>query len=203
MLDAFGVRRALLMGVGYGGQCLAKLAAQPPERALALVLVNPTAGPPTWTDATYGELRYQSLRLRGTTDGAVDYLLRRYFTAESLLRRRDACRSIAADLRRVPPEDLAAYVGACVRREATGASWCRYIGCEALIVVGDRSAAAAESLGVNEAMRAGLATLVVLDGCGLLATEERPMEVLSPVELFLQGLRQRGLLSDPGLFAAR
>ena len=201
VLDAFGVRRALLMGVGFGGQCLAKLAAQHPDRVLALILVNPTSGPPTWTDATYGELRYQSLRFRGTTAGAVDYLLKRYFTTESLLRRHDACRSIAADIERVPHNDLAAYVGACVRRDAIGTSWCRYIDCETLIIVGDGSTAAGESLSVNEGMRAGLATLVLLDGCALLATEERPMDVLSPIELFLNGLKHRGLLSDPNIFA--
>jgi len=44
ILDALGIRRALLVGHSMGGRTAAELAAGRPERALAVVLINPALG---------------------------------------------------------------------------------------------------------------------------------------------------------------
>jgi pimeloyl-ACP methyl ester carboxylesterase len=44
ILDALGVRRALLVGHSMGGRTAAELAAGRPERAIAVVLINPALG---------------------------------------------------------------------------------------------------------------------------------------------------------------
>lgn len=44
ILDALGVRRALLVGHSMGGRTAAELAARRPERAIAVVLINPALG---------------------------------------------------------------------------------------------------------------------------------------------------------------
>ena len=197
VMDALGVRAAAFLGVGYGAHVLCKLAAMHPNRVTALILVNPTAGPPSWLDATIGELRIQSLWLRGTTPGAVEYFLARYFRREARGVygdfSSDMCRAAAEDLKRIDSRRLAAYAAACVRREPIAESWCRLIECDTLVVVGDESVCKAESLAVNENIPSPHATLVMLDKCGLLITEEQPQRLLSPIELFIQGLVQRGI----------
>ena len=103
------------------------------------------------------------------------------------------CRTAAEDLRRIDSRRLAAYAAACVRRDPIAQSWCRFIECDTLVVVGDQSICKAESLAINENIPNPHASLVMLDRCGLLITEEQPQRLLSPIELFIQGLVHHGI----------
>ena len=111
------IEKCVIMGLGYGGQLAAKLAVMHPERVIALILMNPTAGPPTWLDAIVGELRYQSLYYRGITESVINYFLNRYFRMAVRGRNYDSnlCLSMSRELKTIDPVALASYMRAFLR----------------------------------------------------------------------------------------
>ncbi|XVF31178.1 hypothetical protein REPUB_Repub16aG0123600 [Reevesia pubescens] len=82
VLDFFGLKRVLCLGVTAGAYILTLFAMKYKERVLGLIFVSPVCKAPTWTEWLYNKLLMNLLYFYGMCGILKECLLQRYFSKE-------------------------------------------------------------------------------------------------------------------------
>ncbi|KAL2950056.1 hypothetical protein AAZX31_20G209800 [Glycine max] len=82
VLDFFGLREVLCLGVTAGAYVLTLLAMKYKERVLGLILVSPICKSPSWTEWLYNKVLMNLLYFYGMCGVLKECLLQRYFSKE-------------------------------------------------------------------------------------------------------------------------
>ena len=137
-LDAAGIQRFAFVGLSLGGLVALRLAAAEPERVERLVIANSRWTQTDATRAPWAE-RIAAVREHGMR-AIADATLERWFTAEFRARAPQAVADVRAMILRTSADGYAAAARAV--RDSDARPWLAQIRCPALVVSGDRDAAA-------------------------------------------------------------
>lgn len=190
ILNVFGLKAVMCLGVTAGAYILTLFASKYRDRVLGLILVSPLCRTPSWSQWFYNKVMSNLLYFYGMCGPAKEFLLQRYFSKE--------VRGGA----QVPESDI---VQACRRLldERQGRNVCRFLEsmngrhdltkglkslhCRTLIFVGSSSPFHSESLHMTSRLDRRYTALVEVQACGSVVTEEQPHTMLFPMEYFLMG----------------
>ncbi|KAG2696593.1 hypothetical protein I3843_07G063000 [Carya illinoinensis] len=190
VLDFFGLKAVLCLGVTAGAYILTLFAMKYTERVLGLILVSPICKAPSWTEWLYNKVLLNLLYFYGMCGVLKECLLQRYFSKELRCGMHGAESDIIHTFRRVLDErqslNVMRYLQAInARHDLT--EGLKKLQCKTLIFVGESSEFHAESVYMSARMGRKSCALVEVQACGSLVTEEHPDAMLIPIEFFLMG----------------
>lgn len=190
VLDFFGLKEVLCLGVTAGAYILTLFAMKHKERVLGLILVSPVCKAPSWTEWLYNKVLLNLLYFYGMCGVLKECLLQRYFSKELRCGLHGAESDIIQSCRRLLDErqslNVMRFLQAINERQDLTESLKR-LQCKTLIFVGESSPFHAESVHMSAKMDRKSSVLVEIQACGSLVTEEHPYAMLIPIELFLMG----------------
>ncbi|KAK8494918.1 hypothetical protein V6N12_033793 [Hibiscus sabdariffa] len=190
VLDFFGLKRVLCLGVTAGAYILTLFAMKYSERVLGLMLVSPVCKAPTWAEWLYNKVLMNLLYFYGMCGVLKECLLQRYFSKELRYGMHGAESEIVQaclkllDERQSP--NVMRFLQAINRRHDLTDDL-KKLQCKTLIFVGECSPFHAESVHMSTKIGRTNCTLVEVKACGSLVTEEHPLAMLVPIEFFLMG----------------
>ncbi|XP_059649357.1 protein NDL1-like isoform X2 [Cornus florida] len=190
VLDFFGLKEVFCMGVTAGAYILTLFATKYRERVLGLILVSPICKEPSWTEWLYNKVLLNLLYFYGMCGLLKECLLQRYFSKELRYGMQDAESDTIQACRRLLDERQSLNVMRLLqaineRHDLTDGL--KKLHCKTLIFVGECSPFYADSVYMNSIMDQRISTLVEVQSCGSLVTEEHPFAMLIPMEFFLMG----------------
>ncbi|XP_059439541.1 protein NDL1-like isoform X1 [Corylus avellana] len=191
VLDYFGLKEVLCLGVTAGAYVLTLFAMKYPERVLGLILVSPLCKAPSWTEWLYNKVLLNLLYFYGMCGVLKECLLQRYFSKELRCGVHGTESDIIHAFRRLLDErqslNVMRFLQAINGRHDLTKGLTK-LQCKTLIFVGDSSEFHAESVYMSAKMGRKSCALVEVQACGSLVTEEHPYAMLIPIEFFLMGL---------------
>ncbi|KAG5078470.1 hypothetical protein AAZX31_20G209800 [Glycine max] len=190
VLDFFGLREVLCLGVTAGAYVLTLLAMKYKERVLGLILVSPICKSPSWTEWLYNKVLMNLLYFYGMCGVLKECLLQRYFSKELRCSVQGAESDIILTCRRLLDErqglNVMRFLQAInARHDLT--EGLKDLQCKTLIFAGESSPFHAESVYMSSKMNHKICALVEVQACGSLVTEEHPNSMITPLERFLMG----------------
>ncbi|KAJ4719629.1 Pollen-specific protein SF21 [Melia azedarach] len=190
VLDYFGLKKVLCLGVTAGAYILTLFAMKYKERVLGLILVSPICKAPSWTEWLYNKVLMNLLYFYGMCGVLKECLLQRYFSKEFRSGEHGAELDIIQACRRVLDQGQSLNVMRFLkaineRHDLT--EGLKKLQCKTLIFVGESSPFRTESLYMSATMGRKSCALVEVQACGSLVTEEYPLAMLIPIEFFLMG----------------
>ncbi|CAK9230833.1 unnamed protein product [Sphagnum tenellum] len=189
VLDYFGLDEVIGLGVTGGAYILAHFALKYRERALGLILVSPLCRAPSWTEWIYDKAMINLLYFCGMSSFVKDTLLQRYFSQE--VRNAagvgpDVITTHRRHLEDMQSRNVMRYMQAIHRRIDLSESL-KKLKCRTLIIVGEHSPFHDEGLYLSKQMIRRYNALIEVQACGSLVTEEQPLSMFVPMELFFMG----------------
>ncbi|KAF8394409.1 hypothetical protein HHK36_020617 [Tetracentron sinense] len=190
VLDFFGLKEVLCLGVTAGAYILTLFAMKYKECVLGLILVSPLCKAPSWAEWLYDKVMLNLLYFYGMCGVLKEYLLQRYFSKELRCGMQGAESDIIQACRRLLDERQSLNVMRFLqaingRHDLT--ERLKKLKCKTLIFVGESSPFHSEALHMNANMDRRSSALVEVQACGSLVTEEHPYAMLIPIEFFLMG----------------
>lgn len=188
VLDFFGLKKVLCLGVTAGAYILTLFSIKYKERVLGLVLVSPICKAPSWTEWLYNKVLINLLYFYGMCGVLKECLLQRYFSKDLRYGLQGAESEIIQACLRLLDErqssNVIRFLHAINKRHDLTESL-QKLQCKTLIFVGDNSPFHTEAVHMSAKMGS---TVVEVQACGSLVTEEHPLSMLVPIELFLMEL---------------
>uniref|UniRef100_A0A0D6R7F3 Uncharacterized protein n=1 Tax=Araucaria cunninghamii TaxID=56994 RepID=A0A0D6R7F3_ARACU len=189
VLDYFGLREVICMGVTAGAYILTLFSIKYRERVAGLILVSPLCREPSWTEWFYNKLMINLLYFYGMCGVVKETLLQRYFSedlqdiqaGESDIVR--ACRRL---LNERQSDNVSRFLQA-INQRFDLTEGLKKLRCRTLIFVGENSPFHEEALHMHAEMDKRYNALVEVQACGSLVVEEQPHAMLIPIEYFLMG----------------
>ncbi|KAL2325401.1 hypothetical protein Fmac_024459 [Flemingia macrophylla] len=190
VLDFFGLREVLCLGVTAGAYVLTLFAMKYKERVLGLILVSPVCKAPSWTEWLYNKVLMNLLYFYGMCGLLKECLLQRYFSKELRCSVQGAESDIILTCRRLLDErqslNVMRFLQAInARHDLT--EGLKHLQCKTLIFAGESSPFHAESVYMSTKMNKKISALVEVQACGSLVTEEHPNSMITPLECFFMG----------------
>nr|AFK42089.1 unknown [Lotus japonicus] len=200
VLDFFGLREVLCLGVTAGAYILTLFAMKYKERVLGLILVSPICKEPSWTEWLYNKVLMNLLYFYGMCGLLKECFLQRYFSKELRCSVQGAESEIILTCRRLLDErqslNVLRFLQAInVRHDLT--EGLKNLQCKTLIFAGESSPFHAESVYMSTKINGKICAFV--EACGSLVTEEHPNSMIVPLQCFLTGFgfhRQSHLASS-------
>ncbi|KAK9291396.1 hypothetical protein L1049_019343 [Liquidambar formosana] len=190
VLDYFGLKEVLCLGVTAGAYILTLFAIKYKERVLGLILVSPICKAPSWTEWLYNKVLLNLLYFYGMCGVLKECLLQRYFSKELRSGMHGAESDIIRTCRRLLDErqslNVMRFLQAVNERHDLTEDLNK-LQCKTLIFVGESSPFYAESVYMSAKLDRKSSALVEVQACGSLVTEEHPYAMLIPIEFFLMG----------------
>ncbi|KAG2694101.1 hypothetical protein I3843_08G120500 [Carya illinoinensis] len=191
VLDYFGLKEVICVGVTAGAYILTLFAMKYTERVLGLILVSPICRAPLWTEWLYNKVLLNLLYFYGMCGVLKECLLQRYFSKELRSGLHGAESDIIHTFRKLLDErqslNVMRFLEAInARHDLTDGL--KKLQCKTLIFVGESSEFHAEAVYMSGKMGRKSCALVEVQACGSLVTEEHPYAMLIPIEFFLMGL---------------
>ncbi|KAI6684972.1 hypothetical protein NL676_030885 [Syzygium grande] len=191
VLDFFGLKEVLCLGVTAGAYILTLFAVKYKERVLGLILVSPICKAPSWTEWLYNKVLLNLLYFYGMCGLLKEFLLQRYFSKEIRCSMHGSESGVVQTCWKFLDERqslnvIARFLEAMNRRHDLTDSL-KNLHCKTLIFVGESSPFHAESMFMSAKMDRKVCALVEVQACGSLVTEEHPYAMLIPIEFFLMG----------------
>ncbi|XP_044476350.1 protein NDL1-like [Mangifera indica] len=191
VLDFFGLKKVLCLGVTAGAYILTLFAMKYEERVLGLILVSPICKAPSWAEWFYNKVFMNLLYFYGMCGVLKECLLQRYFSKEFRSVKHGEGLDIIQVCRQVLDQGQSLNVMRFLqaineRHDLT--EGLKNLQCKTLIFVGESSPFHAESVFMSTVMGSKSCALVQVQECGSLVTEEYPLAMLIPIEFFLMGL---------------
>ncbi|KAG6700714.1 hypothetical protein I3842_08G126100 [Carya illinoinensis] len=191
VLDYFGLKEVMCVGVTASAYILTLFAMKYTERVLGLILVSPICRAPSWTEWLYNKVLLNLLYFYGMCGVLKECLLQRYFSKELRSGLHGAESDIILTFRKLLDErqslNVMRFLEAInARHDLTDGL--KKLQCKTLIFVGESSELHAEAVYMSGKMGRKSCALVEVQACGSLVTEEHPYAMLIPIEFFLMGL---------------
>ncbi|KAJ4831140.1 Protein ndl2 [Turnera subulata] len=188
VLDFFGLKKVLCLGVTAGAYILSLFAMKYKERVLGLILVSPICKAPSWTEWLYNKVLMNLLYFYGMCGLLKECLLQRYFSKDIRYGAHGAESDIIHACRRLLDErqslNVLRFLQAINERQDLTDGLVE-LDCKTLIFVGENSVFRDESVYMSSKMGKKTCALVEVRACGSLVTEEHPYAMILPMELFL------------------
>ncbi|XP_009614747.1 protein NDL1 isoform X1 [Nicotiana tabacum] len=190
VLNYFGLRSVMCMGVTAGAYILTLFAIKHRERVLGLILVSPLCRAPSWSEWFYNKVMSNLLYFYGMCGLLKDFLLYRYFSKEVRGSAEVPESDIAQACRRLLDErqsiNILRFLQAIDGRPDI-TQGLKKLQCRTLIFVGDSSPFHSDALHMTAKLDRRFSALVEVQACGSMVTEEQPHAMLIPMEYFLMG----------------
>ncbi|KAE9619012.1 hypothetical protein Lal_00047390 [Lupinus albus] len=190
VLDFFGLREVLCLGVTAGAYILTLFAMKYKERVLGLILVSPICKRPSWTEWLYNKVLMNLLYFYGMCGLLKECLLQRYFSKELRCIVQEEESDVILTCRRLLDErqslNVIRFLQAINERHDLTEGLMN-LKCKTLIFAGESSPFHAESVYLSTKMNHKIVALVEVQACGSLVTEEHPNSMIVPIERFLMG----------------
>lgn len=190
VLDYFGLRSVMCLGVTAGAYILTLFATKYRERVIGLILVSPLCRAPSWTEWLYTKVMLNMLYYYGMCSLVKEFLLQRYFSKEvrggpQVLESDivQACRSLLDEKQGVNVWRFLQAING--RHDITDRL--KKLQCRTLVFVGENSPFHSEALHMISKLDKRYSALVEVQTCGSMVTEEQPHAMLIPMEYFLMG----------------
>jgi pimeloyl-ACP methyl ester carboxylesterase len=191
----YKLRECLGLGVGNGGYILTHCAAEHPRLFAGLVLISPSCQPAGWWEWGMGRVALTTLRNWGWAGSARDYFAKRLFspaTLQLLGGDSDLLRAFNRDIQTLTPEAVAGYLSAVVYRPSL-VPFVKKLKCRVLLVYGGEGLYENDCMEMSNAIDKTRFALLEVQYAGVLVNEEKPTEMLSPLQLFLTALQLEGI----------
>ena len=195
VVQYFGIKECVGLGVGNGAYILIKCAIDCPDLFAGLVLIAPSCQQASWWEWTTGQVAALHLKLMGWTSGATYHFTRRLFspaTLQMLGGQSDLIKGFYRDIKYINPRSAASFLLAALSRPSLIPQLAQ-LQSRILLVFGDQGLYEADSLELASSVdKTRLAVIEVPQG-GVLVNEERPLALTSPLQLFLTALQLEGI----------
>lgn len=191
----YKLRECLGLAVGNGGYILTHCAAEHPGLFAGLILISPSCQPSGWWEWGMGRMALVALRTWGWAATARDYFAKRLFspaTLQFLGGDSDLLRAFHRDIQTVNPEAVAAYLSAVLYRPSL-IPFVKKLKCRVLLVYGAEGLYENDCMEISNAINKSRFALLEVQHAGVLVNEEKPTEMLSPLQLFLTALQLEGV----------
>lgn len=190
VLDFFGLKEVLCLGVTAGAYILTLFATKYKERVLGLILVSPVCKAPSWTEWLYNKVLLNLLYFYGMCGVFKECLLQRYFSKELRCGRQGAESDMVKAFRRLLDERQSLNVMRflqAINERTDLTDGLKKLHCKTLIFVGESSPFRSEAIYMSSKINQKNSALVEVQACGSLVTEEHPYAMIIPMEFFLMG----------------
>ncbi|KAH7543218.1 protein NDL2 [Ziziphus jujuba] len=188
VLDYFGLKEVMCVGVTAGAYILTLFAMKYKERVLGLILVSPICKAPSWAEWLYNKVLLNLLYFYGMCGVLKECLLQRYFSKELRNGMHGSESGIVQACRKLLDErqslNVMRFLQAINERHDLTKSF-KNLQCKTLIFVGESSPFHAESVYMSAKLDRKSCGLVEVHACGSLVTEEHPYAMIVPIEFFL------------------
>lgn len=200
VLDFFGLKGVLCLGVTAGAYVLTLFAMKYQERVLGLILVSPICKAPSWREWIYNKVLLNLLYFYGMCGVLKECLLQRYFSKELRCGMHGIESDTVQTCRRLLDErqslNVMRFLQAINERHDLTESL-KKLNCKTLIFVGESSPFYDESMHMSTKIDKKSCALVEVEACGSLVTEEHPYVMLIPIEFFLMSFGYNRQSSTP------
>lgn len=190
----YKVKECLGLGVGNGGYVLTLCAAQHIHLFSGLVLISPSCLQAGWWEWATGRLTMAQLSFQGWSRWACDSITRRLFsntTLQILGGDSDLLKAFHREAPSVSAISTIAYLSAALTRHSL-VSHIPKLRCRVLLIYGEEGIYLKDCLALASHVDKSRFALVEVPSAGVLVNEERPTELLSPLQLFLTALQLEG-----------
>lgn len=201
VIQTLKLKECLGLGVGTGGYVLSQCALQMPKVFAGLILISPACKRAGWWEWASGKIAISQMRLLGWTASARNHFASRAFSSATLQilgGDSDLVKGFRRDVEHVPPTAAAEYLGAALYRKSIVDN-IEGLKCRVLLLYGTDSPYCSDSLDFASKIDKSRFALVEFMHAGTLLTQERPAELLSPIQLFLTSLQMEGIGLGAGL----
>jgi len=191
VLDFYGLKNVIALGVGMGANVLSRFAIENPKRLLALVIVNASGTQSGWVEWGYQKLSNRYLQKYGMNTFTQDYLVWHHFGYKTMESNLDLVNFYRDTLMKtVQPYNLSLLVESYVWRSDLGIEreGAKKISCPVMNVVGDHSPHIDDAMWFNGRLDPTKSNFVKLSDCGGMVLEEVPNKLAESLLLFVQGL---------------
>lgn len=200
ILNYFGLGRVMCMGALAGAYILTLFAMKYREHVLGLILISPLSGHPSWSEWFGNKVMSHLLHFHGMCHLLKEYLLKRYFSkevrGEAQVSESGIAQACISLLNEKKSTNVWRYLQAINRRHDL-TKRLKKLSCRTLVFVGEHSPFYEEALHMTSKLDKKNCTLVEVQACGSLVTEEQPYAMVVPMENFLKGYG----LFRPSLFS--
>lgn len=196
VLAHFKVKECLGLGVGTGAYLLALHASTFSAKSpfVGLILISPCCKKSGWWEWMSGSWTASRLEKFGWSKGTKNHFIQRLFapaTTQVLGGDSDLMKAFRRNIQGIDPKGVAHYLRACLGRSDIRALL-HNISCRVLLVYGAQGMYQSDCLELASSVNKSRFALVEIDRAGVLVNEERPMDLLSPFQLFLTALQLEG-----------
>ncbi|XP_073300119.1 protein NDL2-like isoform X2 [Primulina huaijiensis] len=190
VLDHFGLGAVMCLGVTAGAYILTLFAIKYSHRVMGLILVSPLCKAPSWTEWLCNKVLSKLLHICGMCGLMKELLLTRYFSKVARgsvdIPESDIIQSCRRSLGERQGRSVLKFLEAINGRPDI-TEGLRKLKCPSLIFVGENSPFYYEALHMTSKLDRRFSTLVEVQECGSVVTEERPDAMVIPLEYFLMG----------------
>ncbi|KAL1117048.1 hypothetical protein AAG570_004376 [Ranatra chinensis] len=196
VLTHFGLNTFIGLGVGAGGNVLARYALGHPDRVDALVLVNCVSTQAGWIEWGYQKLNARYLKSKGMTQGVLDYLMWHHFGRGTEERNHDLVQVYRSYFERcIQPGNLARFIDSYIRRSDLNMTRTLEpnkkesltLAMPVINITGSMSPHVDDTVTLNARLDPTNSSWMKISDCGMVL-EEQPGKVSEALRLFLQGL---------------
>ncbi|XP_035212473.1 protein NDRG3-like [Stegodyphus dumicola] len=196
VMEHYGIKHFIGMGVGAGANILSRFALQHPHCVDGLFLINCTSTAAGWTEWGYQKLNTMHLRSSGMTSSTQEYLMWHHFGKTVENRSYDLMQEFRQYFSKFNPYNLALFIDSFIRRtdlqivretDPSKKTSVRNFRCHVLLMSGAFSPHLEDTVIMNSRLDPTNSTWMKLSDCGM-PLEERPHKVCEALYLFLQGL---------------
>ncbi|XP_075228821.1 misexpression suppressor of KSR 2 isoform X2 [Lycorma delicatula] len=198
VLGHFGLKSIIGLGVGAGGNILARFALAHPDKVEALCLINVVSTQAGWIEWGYQKLNARYLKSKGMTQGVLDYLMWHHFGRGTEERNHDLVQVYRNYFERcIQPGNLAMFIDSYIRRTDLNMTRQSDAGNKikdpttltmpVMNITGSLSPHVEDTVTLNSRLDPTNSSWMKISDCGMVL-EEQPNKVSEALRLFLQGL---------------
>mmetsp|Transcript_2432 Transcript_2432/g.2717 ORF Transcript_2432/g.2717 Transcript_2432/m.2717 type:complete len:339 (+) Transcript_2432:11-1027(+) len=188
IVQYYGVKYMVGMGVGAGANVLMQHAVKYPKYVRGLILISPDELIPNWLEWSFLMSSLSALSWVGVTNYVTNYLLQRYFSIKTYNTNTDLCESTRRHIKGLKANNLHKYLKAHAYRKDLTKEIKDFKG-RTMVFVGKGSLQEEGAIDINSGIgRPGDSSLLEIEDRSGLITTEDPEVLAEPLMLYFGGL---------------